>query len=97
MIWILGIQAHKEAPKIIRNLLKPSDIAWLVPIPNHQSWTSFQLSETCPELSEQLKSADKVEEVLQKLHLEKKWPEPPPVIAGSIYLVGDLLTKNIIR
>ena len=37
--WVLGIQSHKQAPRMLRYLLKPSDKAWIVPIPNHTSWT----------------------------------------------------------
>ena len=93
--WILGIQSHKAAPSILRNLLKPSDTAWIVPVPNHKSWEKFQLSIACPELANQIVQANDVEEALQKLLLRSKWPTPPPVIAGSLYLIGDLMLKYV--
>ena len=94
--WILGIQSHKEAPSMLRHLLKPFDIAWIVPVPSHTSWTKIQLSKACPELAQQLMEANVVEEVLERLVLTRQWPNPPPVIAGSLYLIGDLITKDII-
>ncbi|WP_320674994.1 bifunctional folylpolyglutamate synthase/dihydrofolate synthase [Prochlorococcus sp. MIT 1341] len=92
--WILAIQAKKEAPKMLRTLLSKNDIAWILPIPNHLSWTKHQLENACPELSKQMKSADSVEECLKKL--EGEWPNPPPVISGSLYLLGNLFSQNII-
>ncbi len=95
--WILGIQVNKAGPGMLRNLIDPRDHAWIVPIPNHLSWTKASLVKTCPELSSQLFQANNVEEVLLTLLSKDKWPKPPPVIAGSIYLIGDLLSKKLIE
>ncbi len=91
--WIVGIQAQKDAPTMLRYLLKKHDLAWLVPIPNHQSWQLEDLAKACPELSSQLHKADSVEQVLKAIRLKDKWPTPSPVITGSLYLVGDILQK----
>lgn len=93
--WILGIQRHKAAPSMLRHLLKPRDIAWIVPVPNHDSWNKYQLSMACPELANQIVEANHIEEVFKKLLMKSKWPTPPPVIAGSLYLIGDLITKHV--
>ncbi len=91
--WIIGIQLQKDAPGMLRYLLKRLDIAWIVPVPNHQSWELQDLAKACPELSSQLYKADSFEKVLATLKLETKWPNPPPVITGSLYLIGDVLQK----
>ncbi len=93
--WILGIQANKDAPTIIRYLLKPNDFAWIVSVPNCLSWNKIQLLKICPELSGQILSADNAQQVLYRL-MQKGWPVPPPVVTGSLYLIGDLIDKEIL-
>ncbi len=95
--WILGIQQHKDASNMLRHLLNPCDTAWIVPVPNHDSWSKKKLSETCPELDKQLIQANNVEEVFIQLHARSPWPSPPPVIAGSLYLIGELLGKKVVN
>ena len=56
-----------------------------------------QLSEACPKLDKQLFEAQEVEEVFYILQTYSSWPTPPPVIAGSLYLIGDLLNKDAIK
>ncbi len=93
--WILGIQANKNAPKMINLLLKPKDIAWIVPVPNHLSWTEEALKNSCKDISTQLRYANKVEDCLSIIH-NKGWPKTPPVITGSLHLLGDLYAKELI-
>lgn len=95
--WILGIQKQKDAPTMIRNLLSPYDMAWIVPIPNHDSWSKKELSKACPDLEKKLFQVKEVEEAFRQLQTHTPWPTPPPVIAGSLYLLGDLLAKNTIK
>ena len=91
--WILGIQIQKDAPTMLKCLLQDSDIAWIVPVTDHQSWTKEELCKACPGLSAQLNPAKDVMEVLQILKSKKTWPAPPPVITGSLYLIGDLIAR----
>ncbi len=95
--FILGIQSQKDGPEMLRQFLGEGDKAWIVPIPKHQSWNQSQLSKACPELSKQLFQANSVEQVLSELNTKQKWPTPPPVVAGSLYLIGDLLSRQIIK
>ncbi len=92
--WILGIQSHKEGPEIIRNLIKQQDLAWIVPIPYQKSWTKSELENSCPELSAQLNHAENVEDSLEEIR-QKTWPKSPPVITGSLYLLGSLFSKRV--
>ncbi len=95
--WILAIQINKEAPEMIRELLKPKDIAWVVPVPKCPSWTKSKLSMKCPELSEQIIEEQGIEKVLYRLTKEREWPSPPPVIAGSLFIIGDLIKMKGIK
>ncbi len=96
VIWILGIQAHKEGPQIVDNLIKSNDMVWIVPVPGHLSWTKTQLSDACPEFSGQIFQAEGVEQVLLDLRMLNRWPSPAPVVTGSLYLLGDLFENQII-
>ncbi len=89
--WIIGIQVQKDAPSMLRYLLEENDFAWIVPVPNHQSWTLKELSNACPKLSHQLHEANNIKEVLELLKSNGIWPSPAPVVTGSLYLIGDLL------
>ncbi len=95
IIWILGIQKHKDIKNILQNLIREKDLAWIVPIPTQNSWSINQIFNYCPEYRTQLKEAFSVEEVLSTLKEQREWPSPPPVITGSLYLVGDLFQKQI--
>ncbi len=96
IIWILGIQIKKDMINILRNLIREKDVAWIVPIPGQQSWSIPQILSFCPEYRTQLKEALSVEEVLSILKEGEKWPSPPPIITGSLYLIGDLFQKGIL-
>ncbi len=89
--WIIGIQAQKDAPTMMRALLHKKDIAWIVPIPFHLCWDKKALSKACPELANQFRQKNSIEKVLQAFQAESKWPSPPPVITGSLHLLGDFL------
>ncbi len=91
--WIIGIQLQKDAPTMLRNLLKEQDIAWIVPIPNHQSWGKEELAIACPEFSHQFRQIENVIKVLELLRAQGEWPSPPPVVTGSLYLIGELLSN----
>ncbi len=95
--WILGIQKNKDAPRMLQSLIKPNDIAWIVPVPGYMSWNQNELAKICPIFLPQLKSANNIEEVLSTILSTKNWPIPSPVITGSIYLIGDLLSKEHIK
>jgi dihydrofolate synthase / folylpolyglutamate synthase len=97
--WILGIQAHKQAEPMLNSLLQPSDRAWIVPVPDHRSWSAEALQRLCPDLAHQLletSGPDPVLSVLDRLEC-RGWPQVPPVIAGSLYLLGDLLRRDLLH
>ena len=78
--WVIAIQKNKDAPTMLKSLIKPSDLAWIVPVPEHKSWTKQELSNLCPQLSKQIRSANDVEIAMSMILLEKRWDLPSPVI-----------------
>ena len=96
IIWILGIQKQKDMMNILRHLIREKDFAWIVPVPNQRSWSKNQIISYCPKYKTQLKEALNVEEVLSILKKQKKWPSPPPIITGSLYLIGNLFQKQVL-
>ena len=106
LTWILAIQAHKQAPAMLQTLLEPQDQAWIVPVPGHHSWTRAMLLNENPAWAQQLfelpaTAADDdaglpVIRVLEQLE-RQGWPAATPVIAGSLYLLGDLLASGCLQ
>ena len=94
--WIFGIQAHKEAQTMLQALLQPQDKAWIVPVPGHRSWQRDDLLKGNPQWSHLLTNAPSVEQALSEIHAGGPSISPPPVLAGSLYLIGDLLTRGVI-
>ena len=97
LTWILGIQAHKQALEMLAPLLQPVDRAWIVPVPRHRSWNRSALVEAVPRWREQLKQADSASMALEAIQRAGPWPQPMPVLAGSLYLIGDLLACGAIQ
>tara|TARA_B100000212_G_scaffold216979_1_gene164241 strand:+ start:38 stop:1279 length:1242 start_codon:yes stop_codon:yes gene_type:complete len=95
-IWILAIQAQKQAPEMLQQLLSPQDQAWIVPVPGHRSWSVDQLRQALPLQAQQLKSADNAVEAFHQL-LDQGWPAAAPVVAGSLYLIGHLLGNGTLE
>ena len=95
VVWILAIQAHKDAVAMLQALLQPHDQAWILPVPGHKSWCRAALLQDLPRLSHQLQEADSLETVLHQLNSDG-WPTPMPIVAGSLYLIGDLFARNVV-
>ena len=97
VVWILGIQAHKQAVKMLQLLLQPQDQAWIVPVPDHRSWTRDALVQAEPHWGDQLRDASSAEDALKRIQETSGWPQPMPVLAGSLYLIGDLLEQGLVQ
>ena len=94
--WILAIQAHKQAPAMLKVLLQPQDQVWIVPVPDHPSWKRSQLVQLNPGWDDRIHQCDDVETALEEILQAGPWPQPFPVIAGSLYLLGDLFRRNLV-
>lgn len=92
--FVLGMLANKQAPEMLRALLRPRDRAWIVPVSGHASWDLQALRLACPDLAAQLLSAASVAEALDRIITRP--PEVSAVgaviVAGSLYLLADLLS-----
>jgi dihydrofolate synthase/folylpolyglutamate synthase len=95
VVWILAIQAHKDAVAMLQTLLQPQDQAWIIPVPSHKSWSRSALLQELPQLEHQLQEADGLETVLNHLS-SNEWPTPVPIVAGSLYLIGDLFARGVV-
>ena len=96
IIWILGIQKRKDMIGILHQLIREKDLAWIVPVPGQQSWSKDQILSLCPEYKDQIQENLCVEEILSTLKKQDRWPSPPPIISGSLYLIGDLFKRGIL-
>nr|WP_255617951.1 dihydrofolate synthase [Synechococcus sp. MU1625] len=95
VVWILAIQAHKDAAAMLEALLQPQDQAWIIPVPGHKSWCRAALLKELPDRGNQLQEADSLETVLNQLNSDG-WPTPMPIVAGSLYLIGDLFARGVV-
>ncbi|MFN5221617.1 MAG: bifunctional folylpolyglutamate synthase/dihydrofolate synthase, partial [Cyanobacteriota bacterium] len=85
--WLLGIQRHKDGPAVVNHLLRPGDQAAIVAIAGHASWSVEELTSALPDGAGQLMAVASVTEGLA-------WLKPAgllPVVAGSLYLLGQVL------
>ena len=94
--WILGIQSHKQAVAMLQTLLKPQDRAWIVPVPDHRSWTLESLLQRSPQWRHQLTAASSAEQALVEINSPGRRQNSVPVLAGSLYLIGDLLARAVV-
>ena len=94
--WIFGIQAHKQGLAMLEILLQPQDQAWIVPVPGHSSWSRSSLLEQAPQWGGQLFEAPGVEQALLQIHGPQRRPGTLTVLAGSLYLIGDLLAQGLV-
>jgi len=86
--WVIGILANKQGPEMLKALLAPGDRAWLVPVPEHASWSRAALVDAQPALGQQLEEAPDLETALQAATAAASGTV---VVAGSLYLLGALL------
>ena len=94
--WVLAIQAHKQATAMLQVLLQPLDQIWIVPVPEHPSWERSQLVQSNPSWRDRIHQCDDVDTALRRIQTSGPWGQPLPVIAGSLYLLGDLFRKNLV-
>lgn len=103
--WVLGILANKDAVGMVQALLRPGDRAWLVGIGDSRCWTTDQLAQG-------LSAPQAACLQVPSPHLGATWPvsvalpravhQPPGskaqvVVAGSLYLLGQLHRQGVIR
>ena len=84
--WLIGMQRHKDAPELLRTLLRPGDQVRVVALPaEHNSWSAAELQAATGVAMEQAEGA---------LSTQLRWLMQSaglPVACGSLYLVAELL------
>ncbi|MCP9790867.1 bifunctional folylpolyglutamate synthase/dihydrofolate synthase [Vulcanococcus limneticus Candia 3F8] len=100
--WLIGIQRHKDAPALLRTLLRPGDAVRVVALPEHRSWSAAELGEALeaagPDPGRSPESWSGPAPVLEagsgSLEGDLAWLADStalPVVAGSLYLVAAVL------
>ena len=67
-----------------------------MPVPGHSSWSRSSLLEQAPQWGGQLFEAPGVEQALLQIHGPQRRPGTLTVLAGSLYLIGDLLAQGLV-
>jgi dihydrofolate synthase/folylpolyglutamate synthase len=84
--WLIGMQRHKDAPELLRTLLREGDAVRVVALPQeHSSWSAAEL---------QTATGLPLEQGAPDLASNLAWlvSSPAlPVACGSLYLVAELL------
>ena len=84
--WLIGMQRHKDAPELLRSLLRPGDQVRVVALPaEHSSWSAAEL---------QASTGMAMEQGEGDLRTQLNWlvqSTALPVACGSLYLVAELL------
>jgi dihydrofolate synthase/folylpolyglutamate synthase len=85
--WLIGMQRHKDAPQLLRQLLRPGDAVRVVGLPEHSSWSAAELQEATglPIEPGSANPEANLAWLVQSAAL--------PVACGSLYLVADLLPR----
>ena len=84
--WLIGMQRHKDAPELLRTLLREGDQVRVVALPDeHRSWQAAEL---------QRATGHAIEAGVGSWHEQLQWlvqSDALPVACGSLYLVAELL------
>ena len=87
--WLVAIQRHKDAPELLRTLLRPGDAVRVAGLPDHHTWTAMELQAELAAVG-----AAPLEAASGDLAADLAWlvASPAlPVACGSLYLVAELL------
>lgn len=95
--WVLAIQTQKQAEAMLRALIQPNDQIWIVPVPDRPSWEQSALLRINPSWEKQMQQCTDAETALMQIEQLGPWPEPWPVIAGSLHLLGDLIGRKLLE
>jgi dihydrofolate synthase/folylpolyglutamate synthase len=94
--WIIGMLDTKDHDGILRSLLQPQDLLFIVPIPNHQSVDleilgaiANNILETPAYICQSLNAA------LEKAFSHSDQDSDLVTLCGSLYLVGEFLRSSL--
>lgn len=91
--WLMGMLATKDHADVFEALLRPGDTLHLVPVPEHQSAEPGQLAQLAQSLCPTLAICQTHETLDQALASMGNAAAKTRVLCGSLYLIGDFLTR----
>lgn len=94
LTWYMGILTTKDVKGILAALLRPGDRFWALPILGHAGTDPQELAHLAQTLQPHLRLAQALPD-LAALQAQLQQPaepgEPPGVICGSLYLLGQVM------
>lgn len=90
---VLGMLANKEAEPVIRKLAAMVDLVVAIPVPDHACHPPQQLAAQAAGLGVPAEAADNAADALARIAAHFGAPATV-LIAGSLYLAGDVLRAN---
>lgn len=91
--WLMGMLATKDHREVFEALLRPGDTLYLVPVPGHQSAEPAELAQLARSLCPALAVCQTDETLDQALAHMGNTEAKTRVLCGSLYLIGDFLTR----
>jgi dihydrofolate synthase / folylpolyglutamate synthase len=92
--WVMGMMAKKDHTEIFQTLLKPGDRVLLVPVPHSDSAEPSYLAQLASETTPQLQLSQAEEDLESALDRAFSISENLVILCGSLYLIGDFLSKS---
>ncbi|MEM9264478.1 MAG: folylpolyglutamate synthase/dihydrofolate synthase family protein [Cyanobacteria bacterium P01_F01_bin.13] len=91
--WLMGMLATKDHAHIFAALLRPGDTLHLIPVPGHQSAETAELAHLAMTLCPELTSCQTHGNLDLALTTIRGIENATTVLCGSLYLVGDFLSR----
>ncbi len=96
LTWYIGILSTKDVAGILSTLLRPGDRLFTLPIADHAGVDPVQLAQLAQERQPHLAHVQVLPDLsafLAQLSQPSTPEEPPPVLCGSLYLLGQVMQK----
>lgn len=92
--WVMGILSTKDHVEILQALLRTGDRLYLAPVPDPSSTPPQQLAEIALKVCPHLEFCQAYSELELGLEAAFQDAKKLTVLCGSLYLIGDFLSKN---
>ncbi|MCJ2543760.1 bifunctional folylpolyglutamate synthase/dihydrofolate synthase [Synechococcus bigranulatus str. 'Rupite'] len=96
LTWYIGILSTKDVSGILSTLLRPGDRLFTLPIAGHSGMDPEQLAQLARERQPYLTHVQALPDLsafLTQLSCPEASTAPPPVLCGSLYLLGQVMQE----
>ncbi|MEN9229313.1 MAG: folylpolyglutamate synthase/dihydrofolate synthase family protein [Thermostichus sp. DG02_5_bins_236] len=96
LTWYIGILSTKDVAGILSALLRPGDRLFTLPIAGHSGMDPVQLAQLAQERQPYLTHVQVLPDLsafLAQLSQSSTPADPPPVLCGSLYLLGQVMQE----